>query len=166
MIIRARKGERKAVEALLREWQPRIYNFALKHLGNPDDASDVTQQVLFTVSRKISGLREVGAFSVWVFSITMNEIRKVWEERRREIPLQVPSSAGEREGLAFAALHLLPPHQREIILLKEVEGFSIKEIARILSIPEGTVKSRLFYALKALREQYLKLKEEAYGRPQ
>ncbi len=154
------------METLLREWQPRIYNFAMKHLANPDDALDVTQQVLFTVSTRISQLREVGAFSVWVFSIAMNEIRKIWKRRREGEVVEVPASYGEKQGLAFAALQLLPPHQREIILLKEVEGFSIREISQILSIPEGTVKSRLFYALKALRREYLRLKEEAYGRPQ
>jgi len=164
-VVKAKRGEKKAMERLIREWQPRLYNFALKHLGNPDDAVDVTQQVLFIMSRQLKKLREPSAFSVWLYSIAMNEIRKTWRKRREEVA-EVPDYMGEKEGLAFAALQLLPPHQREIILLKEIEGFSVKEISEILSIPEGTVKSRLFYALKALRAQYLRLKEEAYGRPQ
>lgn len=166
-VLKAMKGEKEAFEEIMRYWEPRIYGFALKHLGNVDDARDITQEVLFLVYRKIHQLRKPEAFSSWIYSIAMNEIRKLWKKRGEEkIEITLPIEVPKRKGYAFLALQMISPEQREVILLKEIEGFSIKEIARILNIPEGTVKSRLFYGLKALRREYLRLKEESYERIQ
>jgi len=167
LIERAKRGEREAFEEIMRRWEPKIYSFALKHLGNVDDAKDVTQEVLFLIYRKIYQLKNTDAFSSWVYSITLNEIRKIWKRREKDrVEIRLPEGSSERVGYAIFALQMIPPEHREVILLKEIEGFSIKEIAEMLKIPEGTVKSRLFYGLKALRREYLRLKEEANGRIQ
>jgi len=167
MVERAKRGETEAFEEIVRQWEPRLYNFALKHLGNVDDAKDITQEVFFLVYRKINQIRKPESFSSWVFSIAMNEIRKMWKKRARErVEIKLPSHTSEKEGYAVIALQMIPPEQREAILLKEIEGFSIKEIAGILKIPEGTVKSRIFYGLKALKKEYLRLKEESHERLQ
>ncbi len=167
IVLRAIKGEREAFEEIMRHWEPKIYSFALKHLGNVDDARDVTQDVLFLVYRKIHQVRNPDAFSSWVYSIAMNEIKKVWKKRGQDkVEIKLPVEISSRKGYAFMALQMIPADQREVILLKEIEGFSIKEISQILNIPEGTVKSRLFYGLKALRREYLRLKEESYERVQ
>ena len=79
LIERAKRGEREAFEEIMRRWEPKIYSFALKHLGNVDDAKDVTQEVLFLIYRKIYQLKNTDAFSSWVYSITLNEIRKIWK---------------------------------------------------------------------------------------
>lgn len=167
IVLKAMRGEKEAFEEIMRHLEPRIYSFALKHLGNVDDARDITQEVLFLVYRKIHQVRKPEAFSSWVYSIAMNEIRKLWKKRGEErVEINLSVEVPRKKGYAFLALQMISPEQREVILLKEIEGFSIKEIARILSIPEGTVKSRLFYGLKALRREYLRLKEESYERVQ
>lgn len=161
----AKAGNPEAWEKLISTWHPKIYYFVLKYLGNEEDAKDVTQEVFFSVSRNLSSLRSTEAFSTWIYKIALNCVRQYVKKaaRSRQL-LSEPShfSPKREEGLIEKALNYIPSQQKEVILLKEIEGFSIKEIAEMLSIPEGTVKSRLFYGLKTLREVYLKLKEERY----
>ncbi len=162
----AKAGDSKAWEKLIYIWQPKIYYFVLKYLGNEEDAKDVTQEVFFSVFKNLPSLRNSEAFSSWIYKIALNCIRQHVKKsvKNRQFQLSEPIyfQPKREEGLVEKALDYLPSQQKEVILLKEIEGFSIKEIARMLSIPEGTVKSRLFYGLKSLREIYLKLKEGKY----
>ncbi len=165
IIEEAKEGNPKALEKLVMNWQARIYYFALRYLGNEEDAKDVTQEVFFSVFRNLHQLRNSEAFPSWIYKITLNCIRQHVRRFPKQLQLNqeiVGESEPKGEGLVEKALAYLSPQHREVILLKEVEGFSIKEIAEMLGVPEGTVKSRLFYGLKSLREIYLKLREGRY----
>lgn len=153
----------------------KIYNFAYRLCGDPDDAADLVQEVLLRVRRGLASYQP-GSFDGWLWRITRNafidEVRR--RRRRPTTPLpesfdrwESPSSPGADEQLASmrlgddiqAALLDLPYEFREAVVMCDVVGLSYEEIAEAVSVPVGTVRSRIHRGRKALRSALVR--EEA-----
>jgi RNA polymerase sigma-70 factor (ECF subfamily) len=156
--------ERNGFEQLMRENQRVVFQIAFGVLGNANEAQDVTQDAFVQAYAKLASLREPGRFRAWVCTIgrrlALNRLRGNVRARERET-LSVASTARdvdvteiveEREFVARVRSEIdrLPEKLRAVILLSAVEGLQPTEVAAVLGIPPGTVRSRLHLARKQL----------------
>jgi len=153
-------------ERLVRENQRVVYQIAYSVLGNAADAEDVTQDAFVRAYAKIASLREPERFRAWVCSIgrrlALNRVRSDARTRKREerAPSDAAGAGGEdvaalaeeREFQARVSTEIgrLPKKLREVLTLCAIEGLEPSEVARLLAIPQGTVRSRLHLARKQL----------------
>lgn len=176
LVARARDGDRAAFDELVKRHEDRVYNMALRMLGNPDDALDLAQEVFLSAYRALKGFESKSLFSTWIYRVTVNRCRD--ELRRRSTvkhtrprplaadaddpPMDPPSRAAspaeaaiarESEALVAAAVAALPEEAREALVLRDVEGLAYEEIAEVLEVPVGTVRSRLHRARCLLRDR-------------
>ena len=172
ILARARSGELDAFEELVRQYEKRVYAVALRSSGSPEDAADITQEVFLRAWRSIESFRGDSGFSTWLFRITMNlcvdharhknaqpqtqPLVVGEEDAERPIPDTAPTPEEHLENSELgrelaAALDEVSEEHRRIVLLRDVSGLSYTEIAEVLEISEGTVKSRLSRARIALR---------------
>lgn len=157
-----RRGERPAVDELLRRYERAIYRFGLRMCGNEDDAREVLQETLVAAFRHLPEFRGDAALSTWLYQIARSFCVK---ERRRDRPSE-PLDATLAEGGAApdaraharelgaalaAAIAALPAEHREAIVLRDVEGLSAEEAAAVVGIEVGALKSRLHRARVELR---------------
>ena len=178
LVQQAKAGDRDAFAALVSAYEGKIYNLALRYLGNREDAMDASQEVFLRVFRFLPGFQEESGFSTWIYRIGVNVCKDMLAKRARrsELPLEVPDEeedyrtaevadsrydpeaiveqADLRESLADA-IKQLPDQQREMIVLRDIQGLSYEEIGRVLSLESGTVKSRLSRARENLRKKLL-----------
>jgi RNA polymerase sigma-70 factor, ECF subfamily len=151
-----------AFEALFSSHGARMKSLALNMLGNVADAEDAVQEAFLRAYRGRAAFRDGSALFTWVTRILINTCYDVGRKRatRRgdtsldgDVPVDPPASASNHPlRLALEeAVHQLSPIYREVFLLYEVEGYTHREVAGILSIPEGTSKARLFEARRQLR---------------
>ena len=175
ILAQARRGELDAFEELVRRYEKRVYAIALRSAGSPEDAADITQDVFLRAWRSIESFRGDSGFSTWLFRITMNicvdhaRHRQTQpqtmaltndEDEERPIPDTAPTPEEHLDNSELgrelaAALDEVSEEHRRIVLLRDVSGMSYTEIAEILEISEGTVKSRLARARIALRKVLL-----------
>jgi RNA polymerase sigma-70 factor, ECF subfamily len=173
-----RQGVEGAYEELLNRFQQPVYNLALRLLGDGTEAADVVQEVFLKVFRNIGSFRGHSTLKTWIYRITVNEAhnarRWFFRHRRREVELDtnpedtrqwkeaIPDRrrspyevAVEREQhvMIEAALDRMNPIFREAVVLRDITGLSYEEIAEILNVSLGTVKSRILRGREALREQ-------------
>ena len=178
LVARARDGDRAAFDQLVIRHQDRVYNMALRMLGHPDDALDLAQEVFLSAYRALGGFEAKAAFSTWLYRVTVNRCRD--ELRRRSTvkhtrprplgaranpddPSADPPARGasphelavarESEAIIAAAVAELPGDAREVLVLRDVEGLAYEEIAHVLEVPVGTVRSRLNRARTLLRDR-------------
>ena len=171
-ISRAQRGDREALSELVREHYARVYRFCARRIGE-DLAQDAAQETFLTVQKTIKRYAGKSSFSTWVMGIAHNHCRNLSRKRRIEVPLeewfkQDRDHANEvvnRQSLT-TALGKLSDEHREIVYLHEIEGFKYAEIAEMIGIPEGTVKSRLFHAFKQLRTHLARCRYECERRPE
>jgi RNA polymerase sigma-70 factor (ECF subfamily) len=174
LLAAARQGDTTALETLLVRYQPQLYRFGLRMCGNVDDAADVAQESLISMARSIRGFRGDASVSSWLYTIARRFCIKKRRRSKfapvREESLDAPAAAvAERladpglnpeqtaanQELAAAltrAISALEPSQREVLLLRDVEGLPAPEVAGILGISIDAVKSRLHRARIAVRE--------------
>lgn len=170
-VAQARDGDARAFRDLMRDFQDVFYGAARRYAGSHEDAADVVQDAFVKIYQGLAGLEQPAAFFSWARRIVINTALDHIRRRRRSaaVEVDIAGDAREREvedqgerpdhGIErrefFAelesALGELPPRQREVVLLHDVEGFSGEEIAEILGIPRATVRSNLFYAREKLR---------------
>jgi len=186
LLSRAKKGDIEAFEQLIEEYQKKIFNIALKLIGNYDDASELTQEVLIRIYRSIGKFKEQSSFATWIYSITKNvcydELRKRKnknivsldqdilcgeDEVQRQLPDTGPSPGetverNETVKIVNEAIQALSTEHKMVIVMRDIEGLSYEDIAKVLDCPEGTVKSRINRARKALKE-ILKNKRELFS---
>ena len=148
--------ERETFERNIREYAPNMYRLALAMLHNRQDAEDAVSEAVLIAYEKRHTLRDRNRFKPWIMQIMANEARRIYGKNRRITPMEdmeayMPSFRDENHELWDVVMQLETAH-REVIMLYFYERFSIKEIGRILRVPEGTVKSRLSRAKKALKE--------------
>lgn len=152
-------GSDAAFEALYDRHQAGLHAFAYHLLGNSQDAQDLTQTAWLQAIRSLPTFRGRSSFRTWLHGIAVNLYRhQRRDDRLRTEPLD-PEAADPHHALRQAeavlalraALAEVDPVHREVLLLHEVQGFKYREIAEILGCPVGTVKSRLHYAIAALR---------------
>lgn len=174
IIVRVRAGETDAFDALVREHQNKVYNLALRMVGNEEDANDMAQEAFIRAYTSLGSFRGDSKFSVWLYRLTTNICIDFLRGRakRQAVSLTFDDPGGdEQEELSipddrFSPEHLLerretreavyrgldtlPPEYRRILLLREIGGLSYEEIGRALNLEEGTVKSRIFRARRKL----------------
>lgn len=171
LIIRARQGDAAALNQLFTDWYRHVYNIAYRYFSDAERASEVSQQTFITVQQKLGQLKDPAGFRLWLYRTVINhchsEARQARNRARRRERYQQINAPGvapgpevryEKEEQAqyiLAALQQLPEEQRTVLILKEYEGLKFREIAELLDLPENTVKSRLYYGLKALRHLFL-----------
>ncbi len=178
MLKKAAAGDPAAFEQLVLQYQSPIYNLCLRMTGNPEDAADMTQESFLKAWRSLDSFHFESAFSTWLYRLASNTcldfLRSV--KRRREFSLTVEDGDGntqlldlpdpaptpeasilksEEQSQLSAAMQQLDPEQRHILTLRVVNDLSYTEIAAVLQIKEGTVKSRLARARESLRKKLL-----------
>ena len=170
LILRFRAGQRQAFNTLVWRWQGRLYRFALRYSGDCEEARDLCQQSFVRAYSQLHRLRDPERFSTWLYQIAANLCRDHLRRRAKHVSLDAYEEAsgnphpllcqggdmreGELRDLLNRALQTLPEEQREVVVLKEYEGLKFREIADVLDVPINTVKSRLYYGLKALRKTF------------
>ena len=166
LLRRLKSGSRAAFELLLDRCERRVYNLALRMLGDPSDAEDATQDIFVEVHRSLPRFRGDSRLDTWVHRIAVN----VCLQRRRKHHVTTvelveqdlgaacdgdpfrEAARGELRDVVACAVRRLPEGQQEVVLLHGMQGLSYSEVARALGCPVGTVKSRLSSAFKKLRE--------------
>lgn len=154
-------GDRRALELLLDRHADRVHAICRRVLGNPDDALDATQEALIAVARGIHRFDGRAAFTTWLYRVATNaaldEVRRRGRRPRpvEELPQPVGSSSGleDRVGAAIdvdAALATLPEEFRVAVVLRDLCDLDYAEIAEVLDVPPGTVRSRIARGRAAL----------------
>ncbi len=157
LVLCAQDGERAALDALIARWQPRLFRHGLRLLRDDAAARDVVQETWLAVMRGLRRLDDPARFGAWAFRILTRRAADLQrgEARRREVEGQVeprvPDPPPPELDALRAALARLPTARRALLALFYVEGLSVADIAEVLGVPAGTVKSRLFHARKQLR---------------
>lgn len=168
----ARSGDRNALETLLLRYQDKIYGYGMRMCGHAADAEDVAQDTLVAAARAIGDFRGEGAFASWLYQIARSfcvkkrrrsKFAPAHEESLQQNPERfqnLPDSSGgpdehlRRRELVAAlnqAIAALPNHFREVFLLRDVEGLSTEDTAKVLGLRVATVKTRLHRARLAIR---------------
>jgi RNA polymerase sigma-70 factor (ECF subfamily) len=158
LVRRYLDGHQDAAEGLVDRYQRRLFNVALRLLGNAQDAEDVTQTVFLNAFARLGTYDPKYRFFSWIYRMTVNESLNQLKRRRRIVTLEdvpVPGSgadhATEVEDRVGQALMQLNPDDRAIVVLRHFVAFTYEEIADVLEVPVKTVKSRLFTARERLR---------------
>lgn len=154
LVRRASRGDREALEVLLRRHYPRIYAVCRRLAGNDADAADAAQEALLAVSRGLGRFDGRSSFATWSYRVATNacldELRR--RQRRAADALPAEVASGRRDPVADeitarldvdAALRALPEDFRVPVVLRDQAGLSYDEISAVLNIPPGTVRSRI-----------------------
>lgn len=167
LVERSRAGDVAAFEELVRRHQARAYAIAYRLLGNREDAQEVAQDAFARAYFGLAGFRGTAQFRTWLYRIVVNLSTDLLRRRRPEVSQEEAATAsvsgGENPGETAerlelrqrvgAAIDALPSDLKTVILLREFEGLSYAEIARVIRRPIGTVMSRLFHARRRLQQQ-------------
>ena len=162
VILRCQAGDEDALAELVARYSPGLRLFLTKVSGQPPLADDLLQETWFDAYRRINSLRNPAAFPTWLYRIARDKAYR--ELRRRRVPLEpfdesladVPDEedqqfSPEDAATVRAAMDQIAVEQREVLMLRFVEGMSYEQIADVLQRPLGTVRSRIHYAKLALR---------------
>jgi len=178
-LVRAlQDGSEGAYETLLSRFQQPVYNLALRLLNDTSDAADVVQEVFLKIFRNVGHFRGQSSLKTWIYRITVNEAhnqrRWFFRHRQREIGLEeeLEESRGmaqvlpdgnpspfdyvfdrERQHMIEGALSKINPTFREVVVLRDIADLSYDEIADVLQLSLGTVKSRILRGREALRQE-------------
>jgi RNA polymerase sigma-70 factor, ECF subfamily len=178
LVERLCKGQERAYEELIARFQQPVYVLAIRLLGDSSEAADVVQEVFLKVFRNIGSFRGQSTLKTWIYRITVNEAhnarRWFFRHRRREVELDTnpDESRDWQESIADhhrspyeeavhrqqylmieAALQQISPIFREAVVLRDITDLSYEEIAEVLGVTLGTVKSRILRGREALKEQ-------------
>jgi len=160
LIGRANRGDSDAFEALYHRYRDWVYRMAWRFTGNQSDALDVLQETFAYLLGKFPGFELTAAMTTFLYPVVRHTSLAVRRKNRRfasdeetlDALVAPVSQQPERSRSELAAvLVALPEAQREILLMRFVDGMSLREIAAALDVPLGTVKSRLHHALQTLR---------------
>jgi RNA polymerase sigma-70 factor (ECF subfamily) len=183
LLTAARQGDVAALETLLVRYQPHLYRFGLRMCGNEEDAGDVAQESLISMARSLRDFRGESSVSSWLYTIarrfcikkrrrskfaparenSLDDLDTTAAERVAD-PSPNPEQTTTNRELATAltrAIDALDPPQREVLVLRDVEGLSAPEVAKVLDISIDAVKSRLHRARVAVRQELAPV----FGRP-
>ena len=181
-VMRLQANEDAAYDELVRTYSASIFHVAYRMLGDTAEASDIVQEIFLKVFRNIGGFKGEAALKTWIFRIAFSEIlnRLRWWKRRHRFATvsldEAPNDLGmssriiaassptpeqalqskEEEGAIQQALGKLSREHRSIVVLRDIEGFSYNEIADVLGVSVGTVKSRLARARADLKKSLMR----------
>jgi len=164
LIDRYLHGDGPAFSELVRRHQHLVYNLCCRIVGVPEEAEDLTQEIFIRLLDKVSSWRGEAKFTTWLYRLALNHCRDHLRRRRPETVEPPDSLADFKPGpeqqaetndirdRVEKALAALPPDWRTVVFLRDVEGLSYNEIADILEVELGTIKSRLARARSALAD--------------
>ena len=179
VIDSCKAGDEKAFGKIVLTYQRKVYNIAYRMLGNREEAKDLAQEVFLSVFESIQNLREDVKLEPWLTQITLNHCRNRWkylmrrkyfqsdslddpiETEEGEMPRQMDDPSDNPEILlekkmirnwVQRGLMQLKEEQRELIVLRDLQGLSYEEVGQLFSLPEGTVKSKIHRARMELKE--------------
>jgi RNA polymerase sigma-70 factor, ECF subfamily len=171
LVGRARRGDPEAFTQLMMQYQVPLYNMALRMVGRPDDAADIAQEAFTRAWQKIRTLRDA-PFKSWLFQIAANLCYDHFRRGKRygvmpeddqtsnvvSLGIATPdpqerAEASERNRLVRESIEALDPDMRLAIILRDVNGMAYDEIAGVLRVPLGTVKSRIARARAQVQER-------------
>jgi RNA polymerase sigma-70 factor (ECF subfamily) len=180
-LIRAfHKGDKVAFDRLVLKHKDRLFNLCYRLLGDYEEANDSAQETFIKVYRSLKRFRFESAFSTWLYRIAVNTCKNklkssAFRQKRKMVPLDNPIPANlnspgreikdespspasalekkERMRVIQEAINALPPEQKEVVTLRDIEGFSYEEVVEITGFSLGTVKSRLARARLDLRKK-------------
>jgi RNA polymerase sigma-70 factor (ECF subfamily) len=176
LLRRFNQGDETAFERLVHRYEQALFNFILRSTRDPDQAAELLQEVFLKVVQKSGEFQHQSKVSTWLYTIARNlcidTSRKMVFRRHRSLDapagteddaalvdrIASPGTATDRSAIGKdvglrieEAVDALPEEQREVFLMRELQGMPFKEIADVLGIPENTVKSRMRYALERLQ---------------
>jgi RNA polymerase sigma-70 factor (ECF subfamily) len=185
LVVRCKGGDQDAYRQLVQRYQRKVYGVAFGMLHNAEDAMDVTQEAFIRVHRYIDRFKGTSSFFTWLYRITVNlcidHLRKVNKAQTVDYDDAIshadegseqlrPWSADMSPGRAMdrkemremieKALESLSPNHRAVILMREMEGLSYKEMASAMKCSKGTIMSRLFHARRRMQEALGAVMEE------
>jgi RNA polymerase sigma-70 factor (ECF subfamily) len=168
LVAAARRGDRAAIEELLARHEPNIYRFGLRMCGDEESAREVLQETLLAAFRHLPGFRGDAALSTWLYQIARSfcikerrgnrPTRSIDEDGAAELvdPAPRPDARAHAREIGEALSHAigaLPADQREVLILRDVEGLDAEQAAEVVGIEVGALKSRLHRARMALRNE-------------
>lgn len=178
LVLAAQSGDRDAFETLIRRHERLVYRIAFCTVGNPEDAADLTQEILLKVWHGLPNFRKNARFLTWLTKLTRNACADFLRRKRRSLPThplslfrdddeEIPPgemrdfatdsdphevfAQKERVTAVRAAMQKLSEEHRTVIVLRDIEGASYETIAAVLELEVGTVKSRLSRARACLK---------------
>jgi RNA polymerase sigma-70 factor (ECF subfamily) len=178
LIERFLDGDVGAFNALVWRWEKPLYNFIYRNIGNEDTAKDLCQTAFIRMFKEMKRLRNPNSFSAWMYRIAINLCRDEYKRRKRGRVLYLEDSRDHEDNESLLKqmpdqetktpeelchqqqvgdilkrmLMALPEEQRIVIVMKQYQGLKFTEIASILDQPINTIKSRLYYGLRALKK--------------
>ena len=165
LVARTLEGDERAFAALVAEYQPVVFRWAVGLSGDQDEAEDITQEVFIRVHGKLSSFRGDGPFDAWLYRITRRVARRLRPLRARSAETVVenvyqtdPGIRVDRQravALVQTIAATLPMRQREIFMLCDIEGRTPAEVARILDMKDVSVRASLFKARASIRRTVL-----------
>jgi RNA polymerase sigma-70 factor, ECF subfamily len=184
IVGRCRRGDTEAFAALVRKYQKKMLNIAYRMVGNYDEACDVVQDAFLSAYKGIGKFRGDARFSTWLCGIVMNQARTHLQNRTAQLrrtalslddlarseaaclmrePVSPETVMVERlekhqmEATVQACISDIAAGQREVLVLRDMQGLSYEAISEALRLPAGTVRSRLFRARHELKERLMKV---------
>lgn len=179
LVQRTRNGDRAAFRALFDKYHGRVFAIALGVVKNPQDAHDTVQEAFVRVHRHLEGFQGQSSFYTWLYRITMNLSIDYHRRKKNAVHVDYDDAVGREDDVDdgdnivsnFAAgadpqrvhsrkelaarmqtaLASLPPYHQQVIVLREVDGLSYEEIAKVMKVPKGTIMSRLFHARRKMQ---------------
>lgn len=171
-VRRAQRGDETAFESLVQRHYRQIYRWALARTGDPDDADDVTQDVLVRLHRRLASFDARARFTTWLYQVTRRAAADLFRRRARRERLtrklehetalhegreEAADRADEKQAIDLVKVFLgeLSHMQREVFDLVDLQGFKPSEVSRMLGLEPVTIRSHLFRARKAIRKKIL-----------
>lgn len=177
LVVRAQRGDKRAFELLVEKYQRKLGRLLARFIRDPAEVEDVTQEAFIKAYRALPAFRGESAFYTWLYRIGINTAKNYLMALRRRAPTSTEVEAGDAEAFedgeqlrdintpesvllsteiartVNATIDDLPEELRTAIQLREIEGMSYEDIARIMDCPIGTVRSRIFRAREAIAER-------------
>jgi RNA polymerase sigma-70 factor (ECF subfamily) len=166
LLARVVTGDHRAFELVMRNHEDRVFSVCLRILGDRESALDATQDTFLTVYRKARQFEGRSAVGTWIYRIAVNtcydQLRRAKRRPTENLPEHIdPSDPRAEEAIESAilrpevetALSGLSPDFRSAVILSDLEGLSLPEVAEVLGVPVGTVKSRLFRGRRLLAQR-------------
>ena len=183
LIERYKLGDIVAFDLLMNKYEKKIYNYCYRMLNNFEEAKDLTQEIFVKVFKNIEKFRGESSFYTWLYRIAHNLAIDFIRKRSREnvvsndqviyedgpatrdfidmnLNPEMLAADKERKELVIYAINKLLPEYKEVIVLRDIQGLSVEETAKILKCAEGTVKSRLHRERFALKNIWKSMFEE------
>jgi RNA polymerase sigma factor, sigma-70 family len=169
LVAACQAGDQDAFALLLQRHQRRVFNLVFRMLQQYDEANEVTQDVFLAAWQGLPSFRGDARFSTWLYRIAYNCALKQLEQRKKDWALQtaiqaVPIESEEQVGVELAEAHdrqelvrehlsRLPAKYRAVLILRHLQDMTYEEMAEILTVPIGTIKTQLFRARNLLKER-------------